>query len=290
MLTSQQLEAGAEDFTGSFGDGTGKWKLSVQADVPIRVMSFLASSTGHITNVSTMRRAGLHGSISFIRNIALDGYFDVYLYDDEDIVWVATNYTSDRSVNRTIRNECKTLFPYPLSNYQSEYCETPIIFEDGEIGYGDPIQYHNFRYCGAVAYCKTNWLLYRDLQHANGSWGFGYGLSVRSAESNAIRDCRLKLEETCELEDEAGSVDIEDNTKGCRIVYNQIMTGNNGERASACNSNVDPSNNNNPSITTSQHTDNYTCCPNPLYPNALVDRPGENNVSMANNPSTILTK
>ena len=51
--TAQELESGAERFTGALGDGTGKWRLEVTADQPIRVLSLLSSPTGHLTNLST---------------------------------------------------------------------------------------------------------------------------------------------------------------------------------------------------------------------------------------------
>jgi len=53
-LSAQQLETGdADGLTGSLGDGQGKWRLSVESDVPIHVMSVLESPTGHLTNLST---------------------------------------------------------------------------------------------------------------------------------------------------------------------------------------------------------------------------------------------
>ena len=51
-LTAQELESG-EDLQGGLGDGSGKWRLSVESDVPIMVMSLLESPTGHLTNLST---------------------------------------------------------------------------------------------------------------------------------------------------------------------------------------------------------------------------------------------
>ena len=48
-----QLEDGAAGLTGRLGDGAGKWRLTVTADVPIQVMSLLATPTGHLTNLST---------------------------------------------------------------------------------------------------------------------------------------------------------------------------------------------------------------------------------------------
>ena len=52
-LTAQALENGGEGITGSLGDGTGKWQLTVSADRDIDVMSLLQSPTGHLANLST---------------------------------------------------------------------------------------------------------------------------------------------------------------------------------------------------------------------------------------------
>ena len=52
MLNAQELEEGAEGVEGRFGDGTGKWRLTVSADQPIQVMSLLLSPSGHLTNLS----------------------------------------------------------------------------------------------------------------------------------------------------------------------------------------------------------------------------------------------
>ena len=54
-LTSQQLEAGTDEFVGKLGTGTGKWRLTVKSEQPIRVMSLLENQgTGHLTNLSTV--------------------------------------------------------------------------------------------------------------------------------------------------------------------------------------------------------------------------------------------
>ena len=52
MLTAQELEEGGEGIRGRFGDGTGKWRLTVSADQPVQVMSLMQSATGHLTNLS----------------------------------------------------------------------------------------------------------------------------------------------------------------------------------------------------------------------------------------------
>ena len=50
-LTAQELESGGTGFSGSLGDGTGKWQLFVSADAPIEVMSLLQSPTGHLASL-----------------------------------------------------------------------------------------------------------------------------------------------------------------------------------------------------------------------------------------------
>ena len=52
-FTSAQLEAGGEGLAGSLGDGNGKWRLRVESDVPLAVMSLVESRDGHLVNVST---------------------------------------------------------------------------------------------------------------------------------------------------------------------------------------------------------------------------------------------
>ena len=56
-LPSQALESGeAEDphliESGALGDGSGKWRLRVEADRDVAVMSLLSSASGHLTNLS----------------------------------------------------------------------------------------------------------------------------------------------------------------------------------------------------------------------------------------------
>ena len=53
-LDASQLESGREGLSGSLGDGTGKWRLTVAADQPILVVNLLSSPTGHVSNLSTM--------------------------------------------------------------------------------------------------------------------------------------------------------------------------------------------------------------------------------------------
>ncbi|MDE0001829.1 MAG: S8 family serine peptidase [Rhodospirillaceae bacterium] len=52
-LTAQDLEAGGNGFQGKLGDGAGKWRLWVESEEPLVVMSLLSSPTDHLTNLST---------------------------------------------------------------------------------------------------------------------------------------------------------------------------------------------------------------------------------------------
>ena len=50
--TAADLESGAEA-TGALGDGSGKWRLTVESTAPVYAMSLLESPTGHLTNLSS---------------------------------------------------------------------------------------------------------------------------------------------------------------------------------------------------------------------------------------------
>ena len=53
-LSAPALESGdGEGLDGMLGDGAGKWRLSVDSDRPLAVMSLLENPTGHLTNLST---------------------------------------------------------------------------------------------------------------------------------------------------------------------------------------------------------------------------------------------
>ena len=56
-FTAFELESGAEGLQGALGHGAGKWRLIVESDRPITVMSLLETPTGHITNLSTVPEA-----------------------------------------------------------------------------------------------------------------------------------------------------------------------------------------------------------------------------------------
>jgi len=53
-MTAQDLEAGNPDkgLLGMLGDGEGRWRLTVSADVAIQVMSLIRTPDGFLTNLS----------------------------------------------------------------------------------------------------------------------------------------------------------------------------------------------------------------------------------------------
>ena len=53
--TAAELESGrGSGLRGSLGDGTGEWRLIVESEQPLQVMSLGSSPTGHLTNLSTV--------------------------------------------------------------------------------------------------------------------------------------------------------------------------------------------------------------------------------------------
>ena len=57
-VTAAELESGGDGLEGALGDGSGKWRLEVESDRPITVMSLLSSPTAHLTNLSTAPGGG----------------------------------------------------------------------------------------------------------------------------------------------------------------------------------------------------------------------------------------
>ena len=60
-LSAEELELGVGDARARLGDGVGKWRLTVESEHPLIVMSLLESPTGHLTNLSTAPNRGTRG-------------------------------------------------------------------------------------------------------------------------------------------------------------------------------------------------------------------------------------
>ena len=95
-FTASQLEAGDTGFEGALGDGDGKWRLLVDADMPILAISLLESPTGHLTNLSSSPRThgvvpwmpaagdplGRQGFVRVINHSGEQGEAEIVAYDD----------------------------------------------------------------------------------------------------------------------------------------------------------------------------------------------------------------
>ena len=55
-ISALHLESGGDGLSGRFGDGEGRWRLFVEADGDIEVVSLLQAPTGHLTNLSAPNR------------------------------------------------------------------------------------------------------------------------------------------------------------------------------------------------------------------------------------------
>ena len=67
-LTAAELESGSVGgLSGALGDGAGKWRVRVQADGALRVMSLLQSPTGHLANLSSVPPPTVASSIRAYR-------------------------------------------------------------------------------------------------------------------------------------------------------------------------------------------------------------------------------
>ena len=52
-LSASDLENGHADIEGSLGDGTGKWRLQIESNQSLMLMSLLSSSSGYLSNLSS---------------------------------------------------------------------------------------------------------------------------------------------------------------------------------------------------------------------------------------------
>ena len=101
-ITAAELESGASELSGALGDGSGKWRLDIESEPDIVVMSLLESPTDHLTNLSTIPAApadGVHrvplfpaaegesrreGFLRVINRSASSGEVGIEAYDESD--------------------------------------------------------------------------------------------------------------------------------------------------------------------------------------------------------------
>ena len=61
-IDAAELESGGPGLDGMLGDGVGKWRLEVESEQPMVVMSLLESPTDHLSNLSTIPLPGADGT------------------------------------------------------------------------------------------------------------------------------------------------------------------------------------------------------------------------------------
>ena len=109
-LTSAELESG-EGLAGRLGEGSGKWRITVESGRPLHAMSLLASPTGHLTNLSTApaapngagrlvplfpKAADAHGRQGFVRIINrndAEASVKVDPFDDQGVAYGPASFT-----------------------------------------------------------------------------------------------------------------------------------------------------------------------------------------------------
>lgn len=98
-IDADALEAGDEDLEGALGDGAGKWRLFLVAELPVLAMSLLESPNGNLTNLSTVpsyrERAvplflsasdpGRQGFVRIVNTEDAYGTVDVHAFDDSGV-------------------------------------------------------------------------------------------------------------------------------------------------------------------------------------------------------------
>ena len=105
-VAAQDLEAGTGGLVGQLGDGSGKWSLSITADVPILAMSLMSTPTGHLSNLSAAKREyrGATGlwRIAFEDQANREGYL-LLLSDSRMYAWLPEAGDVDRIARGTYR-------------------------------------------------------------------------------------------------------------------------------------------------------------------------------------------
>ena len=98
-ITAQELETGGDGLNGSFGDGLGKWRLSIAAGLPTRAMSLLERPAGHLTNLTNPRAPiGREASLPLLisaSNSGRQGFARIINRDDSRPAAVAIHAIDD---------------------------------------------------------------------------------------------------------------------------------------------------------------------------------------------------
>ena len=123
-LSAESLEDGARGLSGSFGEGQGGWRLAVEADREIQVMSLVEDTAGHLTNLSTSskRPRFLDPCVGGSKDADGDGVSD---HCDRDPGTVRTlercsdgSYVTDPDGSPGLVGDCRVLVGF--ANYKAQ--------------------------------------------------------------------------------------------------------------------------------------------------------------------------
>ena len=140
-VSAESLENGGEGLTGSLGDGEGRWRLSVQADRDIHVMSLVESSAGHVTNVSSSAHLPkfLNSCVGGSPDIDDDGVSD-YCDRDTQTAFRALgqcadgSYIGDPDANPGLVGDCRVLVGFANLQVQSDELPEAHVLRQWGVG------------------------------------------------------------------------------------------------------------------------------------------------------------
>ena len=145
-VTAAELESGEADTiaSGALGDGTGKWRLRIEADQDIAAMSLLSNPQGHLTNLS--RSDGTRGfertpaatlpppaeaSLTSPSNRRLRGRWSVVPGARYDIDLLRNGFADE---DRSLRRSTRTSFQWSSLVAGTYAIRVRSVNEDGEPG------------------------------------------------------------------------------------------------------------------------------------------------------------
>ena len=145
-LTAAELESGnaPEIRSGAFGDGRGKWRVRVESDVPMHVMSLLSSPGQYLTNVSTASPSrGFERtpadvldppatvSLSSPRRFAIDGSWAAVAGARYDVDVLRNRAADD---DRSLRRTTRTSYRWSSLGPATYTIRVRSVNEDGALG------------------------------------------------------------------------------------------------------------------------------------------------------------
>ncbi len=133
QLSSSELESGAplKGFATGIGTGTGKWRVTISASLPIKVMNFISSTGGYITELPTESMALNEANFFYCSD------FDGAMVFSQDAVPVYLGFFGTSGANDSINN---TSGPYGDASSPTSMRNTSSAYgaASGNLSAADP--------------------------------------------------------------------------------------------------------------------------------------------------------